>query len=322
MDAEHGVCASCGLRLGQGEGPELAVSPPPSELEDGDGSSWADPFEPPGSASPVDAAALDRMQRALELTGVTEVGRSMAKVLPVQCEGVDLQAAQLTPFEGYLLSLVDGTTSVHDIMAMSGLSLFEAVTAFSSLNDKGVITIEEDASLVSVPPPVPEPEGPAALGKLALRQRAVAVKKPRVVESDPDILVEQAEQAVQEGALPRAGELVRLALVYAPNSERALALKQQLHDPQHARTRAKVLHGLAMRSYEAGQFASAVQLLEASLEEDAGSATVHHRMGLALARAGGGLDRAVRFIERAVELAPDSDKYRRNLERVRAQRSG
>ncbi|MFH1812119.1 MAG: hypothetical protein ABIJ09_25505 [Pseudomonadota bacterium] len=324
IDAEAGLCSTCGLRLG--DEPSPVHDSPEIDVDSGltDSEAWTS-SEADSSFADSDSAvvAMDSMQRALELTGVTDAGRHMAHVIPSLRPGIDLAQAGLTPFEGYLLSLVDGQTSVHDIMEMSGLTLFEAVTAMSSLHEKGILDIDERAPVQTVAPSsmlAPVADDSAALSRLALKKAAAAPSRVAAVEGDPDVLLEQAEDAVAAADLDRARELVRLALVHAPNSERALAWQVTLKDPTHAAERAKVLHGLAVRAYQQGDHATAVRLLEAALDEHEPLAAVHHRLGLALLRAHFDLEKAETHLRRALSLDPDNEKYQRNLERVRRHR--
>lgn len=334
IDTDVGVCPGCGLVLGEAQSdekemlPDIEVELEAEVTEVGEyvDSTTPEPVEGQGAPFTGGMSVVDMLARGLAITGVTDAGKVMARTVPLLNAQFDAMSSDCTPFEAYLLSLVDGMTPISDIMEVSGLKLFDAVTAFASLTDKGAISLEErpeeapvERSQETTDPG--EHEHKAALGKLDLKRSAVRRQQPELSSNDPDDLLDQAQQALKDGAMDRAREYARLALVHAPMSERAQAFVGKLNDPAHAVVRAKVMLGQAIRAYKAEDYAAAVRLLQATLEEHEPLASAHHRLALSIVKCAGDLELAERHCARAVELADDNDRYQRNLQRIQKRRA-
>ncbi|MBN2360818.1 MAG: hypothetical protein JXR83_15290 [Deltaproteobacteria bacterium] len=336
VDTEVGVCRSCGTALGSA--PTAVVPRPPSVPDsdlDFDIDCEVDPAEieevwaparttvddAPDFDADSQATAVRNIERALELTGVSDAQGVMGQVIPTQIAEFDPGQTSLTPFEAYLLSLVDGTTPIDDIMTLSGLTLFETVMALTSLHDKGAVSMKPIGQPPSTagPAATEEPAAPtakAALGRLELRRSRVHRAAPDPGDLDPDLLVVKADAALKQGQFESAREYARLALVQAPNSERAKVMMTVLHEPTHAEGRSKILLGHGMRAFKGKDYAAAIQLLNGAIDEYEPLAPAHHQLAIALVRSDGDLVEAERHCRRAIELAPDNDVYERNLRRI------
>lgn len=323
IDSDVGACPSCGLVLGTSD--VTRVEDLESDVVVLD-EMWSDrepsgrePSHPGfGVFETKEAASITR---ALDLTGVTGGHRTMGAVVPVRRPEFDVKAARCTPFELYLLSLVDGTTPLSEITAASGLTLIDTVTALTSLHDKGALAFETPGRGTPAPDPAHQPAAvPAAgkgsaLGRVALRRGGVA--GPARDAADPDFHLGGAERAFNDGDLDLAREHTRLALMAAPNSERGRKLAKALSDPTHAEARAKLLLAHAIHLYQESLHAAAIQLLQGALQEFEGLAPIHHLLSVALIRSQGDLDQAEYHCRRAVALDPVTDVYKRNLIRIR-----
>lgn len=286
---------------------------------------WHDQLQT-GRTRTREIRAIARLQRALDVTGVNEIGRGLARVYARQVPDVDIRQKNLNPFEAFVFSLIEGSQPVSEVMAASGLTLFEAVTALNSLYESGLIIVEEiplDERIAAVVDVAKPPDrGPTPVVRVALRRQQVErkVKKPWT-ETDPDILFSMAERAFHYGEVDRARDLVRQALVQAPNSEKALVLRERLQAPDQALERAKVLHGLGVQYYKNKNYNQAARLLRASLDEYEINPSAHHRLALALVHLAGAITTAERHLLRALELDPGNQKYQRNLERLSGRRA-
>jgi len=343
VDAEVGVCQSCGAKLGIAPAAAAAADAAADDEDDLDfdididcevsqadiDNVWAangtTVDEPASASQEAQATAVRDVGRALVLTGVSDAQGVMGQVVPTQIPEFDPTRTDLTPFEGYLLSLVDGVTPIEDIMALSGLTLFETVMALTSLHDKGAVEMKpigQPAPAISVHP-TPAEKSRSALGRLELKQKRVQRGRLEAGDLDPDELVNRADAAFKLGQLESAREYARLALVQAPNSERAKVLMTVLHEPEHAEGRSKIMLGHGMRAFKGKDYSGAIQLLRAALDEYEPQASAHHQLAIALVRSDGDLAEAERHCRRAIELSPGSGVYERNLQRiVHRRRSG
>lgn len=345
VDAEVGLCRSCGATLGGTPAPAGIPAAATARASGADGDDLdfdidceADPAEvdnvwapartaiddPVDEAEQAQATAVRDVGRALVLTGVSDAQGVMGQVVPTPIPEFDPASKTLTPFEGYLLSLVDGITPIDDIMALSGLTLFETVMALTSLHDKGAVLMK--------PIGLPEPaiavqqtaaeKSRSALGRLELKRKRVQRERSEAGNLDPDELVDKADDSFKLGQLESAREYARLALVQAPNSERAKVLMTVLHEPEHAEGRSKIMYGHGVRAFKGKDYAGSIQLLRAALDEYEALASAHHQLAIALVRSDGDLAEAERHCRRAIELAPGGGVYERNLQRIVRRRRG
>ena len=338
------ICSSCGSNAPQnfGKKPGQRAAAVFDPLESGEIG-----FESPSDNSNIwnddeqtdrtrarEIRAIARLQRALDLTGVSDVGRGLGRVFAHRVPNVVITNKNLSPFEAFIYSIIEGQQAVLEIMEASGLTLYEAVTALSALYEQGVIIVEEipldehleQALHVSEEAKIDHASsradntasaaGPVSLGRLGLQKKMQRVKKKPWVETDPDILFSMADQAFGLGEINRARDLVRQALVHAPNSERAKQLRERLQAPDQAFERAKILHGLGVQAYKDKDYNLSVRLIQASVEEYDLNPSAHHRLGLALVHQQNSYEAAEQHLRRALEMDPENPKYQRNLDRL------
>jgi tetratricopeptide (TPR) repeat protein len=334
VEAEVGVCRACGATLGASAGAaetdaddgldfDIDCEVDQAEID----TVWstartAIEGETAAETASQETAVRD-IERALVLTGVSDAKGVMGQVIPTPILEFDPVKNSLTPFEGYLLSLVDGTTPIDDIMVLSGLTLFETVMALTSLHDKGAVLMKPigPASPTAKPSIATTPPR-AALGRLELKRARVRREAKDPGELDPDLLVVKSDAALKQGQFEQAREYARLALVQAPNSERAKVLMTVLHEPSHAEGRSKILLGHGLRAFKGKDYAAAIQLLRGALEEYEALAPAHHQLAIALVRSDGDLAEAEQHCRRAIDLAPGNGVYERNLQRIVRRRQG
>jgi tetratricopeptide (TPR) repeat protein len=116
-------------------------------LEDGDLDAALDLFEAVGRRDP---ARLD-VQSWIEHARSQLVKRYRERLgdlraVPRQCiRARDVLQFNLPAHAGFLLSLVDGETSVGDLMSLSGMDPFEALRVLHGLLEAGIVSVERAA---------------------------------------------------------------------------------------------------------------------------------------------------------------------------------
>lgn len=76
----------------------------------------------------------------------------MSRVRPLP---VDFKTLKLTPEEGFVLSRVDGQTSVHELVTLTGLDEGRVVTILQSLAQAGAVDVEGLVATPDLPPAAP-----------------------------------------------------------------------------------------------------------------------------------------------------------------------
>ncbi|WP_426747597.1 hypothetical protein VZQ01_09330 [Myxococcus faecalis] len=162
---------------------------------------------------------------------------------PFLVGGLSVTNLRLSPFEAYVLSLVDGHTSLSDLSLITQLAEVELRALFASLGERGVTRLYEPpaptaraAPAEPTPPPVPQ-----------ATQAGRAVPKPFVEDANEDVLqrvirLEQAGRWAEAiellergiGLLPHPAPLYnRLGMIllnHHRDYERATALFQKASD--------------------------------------------------------------------------------------------
>ncbi|WP_426732710.1 hypothetical protein [Myxococcus faecalis] len=164
---------------------------------------------------------------------------------PFLVGGLSVTNLRLSPFEAYVLSLVDGHTSLSDLSLITQLAEVELRALFASLGERGVTRLYEPpaptaraASVPAEPTPPPVPQA---------TQAGRAVPKPFVEDANEDVLqrvirLEQAGRWAEAiellergiGLLPHPAPLYnRLGMIllnHHRDYERATALFQKASD--------------------------------------------------------------------------------------------
>lgn len=317
IDTNVGRCDACGLVLG--EAADIVV---PSSL----GALDSDSAEEVELDAEMDAATTPA---PVSITGITGASSLRHHGVPERIPQQGVADVQLTPFEGYLLSLVDGATFVDDVIAASGLQLHEAAIALQNLKLKGLIrfrdSVDQDAARRAVDGGLRPEEPPSAaaaapsLGRVGLKKLAMGTVAP--VENPAEQLHIAREEAAR-GNFVQAREHARLAAMIAPDNTDATFLLEQLESPAHAKTRAKHLHNLGSACQKANDNMGAVEFFRRALQEWEPSAVIHHKLAVSLALAGFPLTEAEQHLSRACMLAPTNQTYLTHLSQLRAQLYG
>ena len=110
-------------RLAQGENEEAALELLTSAPDSGS-------LECEGMIELLRAKLFRKYQEALG---------DLEQVPRVQGDGADLQGRNLPPSAGFLLSMVDGMTSLSDLVTVSGMDRFEAIRSLHRMNEAGIL---------------------------------------------------------------------------------------------------------------------------------------------------------------------------------------
>lgn len=107
--------------------------------------------------------------------------------VPRPARGVDVTKLPLSGMEGFVLSRVDGTFPISDLASVTGLSLEETSSILEKLADLGAIEIPGYAKkpASAPPPPVQQPEAPAA--EMASSAPPVARDGLEACDVDPEL---------------------------------------------------------------------------------------------------------------------------------------
>lgn len=269
--------------------------------------------------------------RPLSLTQVTGMNALGFHGVPERAAGVDLSRHKLTPFEGYMLSLVDGATYADDVVAASGLSAIDAATAFMRLKELGILRFRNDHDSSAAHRGADgmlkerEPDSVAATVDAQVAQ----VGLTRIMESpvvatkeDHQVHLSSAEAAQARGDFREARSQALMAWVIAPDDPRVLKLREQLESPLHAASRAAVVEKLARDAERRLDPATAAKWYRHTLQEVEAAPDIHHRLALCILQAGLGADDAERHLMRTLELRADHAGALRLLERLRSLRGG
>lgn len=264
----------------------------------------------------------------LSLTQVTGMGALGFHGVPERVAGMDLSRLKLTPFEGYLLSLVDGATYADDVVAASGLSTMDAASAFKRLKELGLLRFRQDQDSDAAHRTVDgslrekEPDSVAAAEVVVATVELHRIMESAVVPTQEDHTVHllAATEARDKGDFKAAREKVRMAWVISPDDGAVLALRDELESPAHAPTRSRVLCELAMTSERAMDPTAAARLYRQALDEQETNPTTHHRLALCILQAGLGAEEAEQHLRRTLELEPAHGGALRLLERLKTLR--
>ena len=66
----------------------------------------------------------------------------LEKIPRVKEDSADLQGRNLPPSAGFLLSMVDGLTSLSDLLTVSGMDRFEALRSLHRMSEAGILELE------------------------------------------------------------------------------------------------------------------------------------------------------------------------------------
>ena len=92
----------------------------------------------PAGGSIESEAMIELLRARLFRRYQAELG-DLTQVPRVAGEGGDLQARNLPPSAGFLLSMVDGMTPLSDLMSVSGMDRFEALRSIHRMHEAGLV---------------------------------------------------------------------------------------------------------------------------------------------------------------------------------------
>lgn len=211
-------------------------------------------------------------------------------VRPVITAGLGLANQPLSPFEAYVLSFVDGRTSLSEMALITQVTEVELRALFESLSERGVTKLV--GTLAS--------EESEARGEVA----AVPAQEVRAAPAP----VAPTAQAVRGAARPQAPQpsvTLSAALTARPPAVPAPA-------PRDEDTREEVLQRV-VRLERAGKLAEALDLLERSIALLPQPAPLYNRMGMIVLNHQRDYARASAFFQKAADLEPENSVYTMNL---------
>jgi len=243
--------------------------------------------------------------------------------------GVDLQKFDLTVFEAYVASRVDGVATIAQIRAAVAVDAAKMNAVVASLKGKGILQVVERppekkralrkqtggevARSRSVLPPIPV----AAIGSVA----AVAAPPPppplprrRTNEAIPAApsppSAAPAAPAAPADARPMTGDrLAAAAKAGRQKKERSLLQAigfSKKDDPLVA----------AVERENAGDIDGAIEYLEGAIAQAREPAPLLNHLALLMVNAKRDFEYAEKLLERAEELDPVNQTYRKNLQKV------
>ncbi|MDY7231880.1 hypothetical protein [Hyalangium rubrum] len=155
-----------------------------------------------------------------EKTRISSYAQAVAggpPAVPAITGGLDIAQKTLTPFEAYILSFVDGRTSVADLARITALAEVELRAVFESLCERGITRVsngEEKRAAVAkaaeskrAPPAAPAPPAPAPAPAQAPVREKVPPPEAKVADPADDIL-QRVVRLERSGRIEEAVELL------------------------------------------------------------------------------------------------------------------
>ncbi|MCY1023072.1 general secretion pathway protein GspE [Pyxidicoccus sp. MSG2] len=209
-------------------------------------------------------------------------------VRPVIAVGMDIMNRPLSPFEAYLLSFVDGRTSLEEMALIAQVTELELRAIFESLSERGVTKLV--GTLASAQAPVADPLGeakpapPAPAPARATAPMASATRAPAAMPAvTPGAARPPPARTATASALPRAEDSSEQVL------QRVVKLEKE------------------------GRMAEALDLLDRSIGLLPKPAPLYNRMGLILLNHHRDYERATALFQKAADLEPENSVYTMNL---------
>ncbi|QSQ21363.1 general secretion pathway protein GspE [Pyxidicoccus parkwayensis] len=210
-------------------------------------------------------------------------------VRPVIAVGLDIVNQPLSPFEAYLLSFVDGRTTLEEMALIAQVTELELRAIFESLSERGVTklvgTLASAQAAMAELPGEAKPAPPAPAPARATAPEAPATRAPAAVP---------APGAASAARPPPA----RTATASAP--------------PRSEDSSEQVLQRVVKLEKE-GRMAEALDLLDRSIGLLPAPALLYNRMGLILLNHHRDYERATALFQKAADLEPENSVYTMNL---------
>lgn len=120
--------------------------------------------------------------------------------VPQITPGIDVRTLPLTPTDGFVLSRISGTSSVHDIAIETGLPDEMVIAAIDKLRGLRVVHYAGEAFAISLPPPPPPSKPDAAppqKASAAPPRGSVGAFDPRELDEDCDLDRAQRQRVLE-----------------------------------------------------------------------------------------------------------------------------
>jgi len=266
--------------------------------------------------------------------------------------GQELPASQLTTFDAYLLSLMDGRTSVRQLGRTAQLSPMEMGCVLRSLLDRSLIRIERGAvnphavtelempaiGLMEPPPDIPTARVPALIPSEAVPPQArnqAALASPPVLQPTgkaAPAAIPRAQSSVHTSAktptpkpaaakapLPSPAPPARGPRPSPPPRPQPSASAPARHGPPPAAPR-RPPQGVfesplqrAINLERAGKLDEAIKVLEHAVSRAADPAPLYNRLAIVVLKEHRDCARAEKLLHKALELDPENEVYKQNL---------
>ena len=216
--------------------------------------------------------------------------------LPALLLGLDLRQQSLSSFEAYIISLIDGRTTVEQLRMMAALSKIEIQSILRSLLDREIIKLCEAPPKPKPRAATPEPPGrPPPLPEDLPARRVVNESAPRPPAQE------------RSPALPR-----RSPPPAPPRLERRQVQPAPRPSPQPAFN--PLQKAIALE--RSGDYAGAIKVLELAIARSDDPAPLFNRLAIAVVKERRDLSAAEDLLQKALALDPDNEVYRQNLMKV------
>jgi type IV pilus assembly protein PilB len=205
-------------------------------------------------------------------------------MIPSITSGLDIAMRPLNPFEAYILSFVDGRTTLKDLALVTNLSAIELRAVFESLSERGIIRVEKvdekkaEEKKVEARRPTTAPEAKAAK------------PGPPVQETPPTPMPKAAPREPQPPVASTAGQPAAHG------------------DPEADSILQRVVY-----LERNGKMEEAIELLEQGISQLRSPAPLYNRLGLILLNQRRDYAKSAKLFQKAADLDPDNSIYMMNL---------
>jgi tetratricopeptide (TPR) repeat protein len=256
----------------------------------------------PSEAAAQQAAAPAEPLERQEM-GSAPIDLEMLPALTPGTELTKIPAAGLTMDDLFVLSQIDGKTSLRQLISITGMAEKPLFRLMHQEIRKGYVELRPRQVLG---PPVRSIRTPSPVtATLSRPQTAPPRGAPRPASEPPrppapEVILEPKQPAAAE-AIPRP----KRPMVPPPPSEAARAASAAAE----RKAEALRLHVRAVTAYTARNFSTAEELLRRALSLDAESSRIRAHLALALAEQPNQMEKAQRMLEKALEDDPLDSLY-------------
>lgn len=213
--------------------------------------------------------------------------------LPALLLGLDLRQQALSSFEAYIISLIDGRTTVEQLRMMAALSKIEIQSILRSLLDREIIKLCEA-------PPKPKPRAAEPPSRPPPLPEDLPASRPVVLKaSGPRPPAQEPSPPLPRYSPPRAPPRLERRPVPQPAPQPAFNPLQK-----------------AIELERSGDYAGAIRVLELAIARSDDPAPLYNRLAIAVVKERRDLSAAEELLQKALALDPDNEVYRQNLMKV------